>query len=148
MASNDIDLGVISEIILNTPGFYGSNPGNYIICYSVIEKNVGSDLVYTADTVNGDYITVVTPGVYAVTEMMTFGAASNSGVSLNANSLLDQLNMQNNSAIFIYQYFNSGQQVTTSRTAVLQAGDIIRSHGDSATFSGFAYSRLIVTRIG
>lgn len=121
-----------SQVTVNTQGGYGST-GTAVVYYAAIESTVGTDITYTSDVVNGDTFTINTTGGYAVfVNSRTTPSASDFGISLNASSTTTSIASLSYTEIFAVQYVNGNLEQVFSRTAYLQAGDILRVQSDSA----------------
>jgi hypothetical protein len=107
---------------------YGST-GIYVRVFHFNPVAVGSDLTYTNDTTNGDYITVNTDGVYAISYTGTSPFADTLGVSINqsATSYLHQLAKD---SLVCQQAFPASTISNCAGTLSLSSGDVIRAHRD------------------
>lgn len=119
-----------SEVFVSGGNGRGST-NIYIRCFSTVQKNVGSDITYTADTTLGDYWTINQTGRYAISYTDGKVAAEcDYGLSVNSTQLstsIDSINMSD----FLIQtnnYLNRWQPMTV--TVNLNSGDVIRAHHD------------------
>jgi hypothetical protein len=141
-----------SQIRLTQPNGYGSS-GTFIRTFSHVDvNNGGSDLSYTSDSVNGDYITVNTAGVYAV-DRSDSCQTSTPAIGISKNASGTQL-----STAFANPGIPGSEQLTwgvggnngsmhVSTVTYLSAADVIRAHDqnlecDAATFNYFNIIRL------
>lgn len=130
-------LSAQSEIVLrgargnttySTPAGYGST-GVYVRIFHFNPVSVGSDLTYTADDLNGDYITVNTDGVYAISYTGTSPFADKLGVSING-SPTQYLTQLGKDSTVCQQTFATSNIANCGGTLALSSGDVIRAHRD------------------
>jgi hypothetical protein len=126
-----------NEVYLTGGNGHGSS-GTTTRCFTTLVKQTGTDIVYTADTTNGDYFTVGASGMYAFywadtsTTPMTAGFTNNSN-QLNqgyTNALNDAFRLGGSGVISPV----AGQLSTLGLTCHLDEGDVVRCQSDSATF--------------
>jgi hypothetical protein len=136
-----------SEIIVNTQSGYGST-GTKVITYTTVEQNIGSNLSYTSDAVNGDKITVNAAGLYCVSACVQPSASSSLGVSKNASSTSTSIQSLATAQILMIEGSISGQELEMSVTQRFAQGDILRVQGDGTTLVGSAaFTRFRVTQV-
>src|SRR5207244_750630 len=75
-----------SSVRVDTANGYGST-ATRIRRFSNIRDNIGSDIVYTDDPVNGGTFTIKTDGLYAISYNDSFGTADDFGISKNTSSV-------------------------------------------------------------
>jgi len=139
--------GYISKVQTYNPLGHGSS-GTKIRTYT---NNIvtGSDITYTADTVNGDTFTINKEGMYSmqVTDIRAAGGA-NIGFSVNASDLtliidevavLERLGMN--------QTAGAGATGQAFAVARLYPGDIVRAHDDASLDTIAERCGVIITRI-
>jgi len=114
--------------------------------FSNVAANVGSDITYNSDTVNGDSFLINTDGVYAI-GFQNIPATSDeiSGISVNAAdpSLAVLFSPVNNLPRVASTAL--GQAHGCSVTVIPKVGDVIRAHVTTADDSnGIAFPQLVV----
>lgn len=137
------------EIWLHGGNGYGAT-ANKIKRYSTVKRNVGSSMTLTQDATNGDSITIVTAGVYAITmqDYSTSGTL-NMGLSLNASSLTTAINSLSVANGRLACTSTSGATIVlqAAATLYLAASDVIRVHHDGTGSSADDFAQLIMVRL-
>lgn len=126
-----------SSIFLTNPSGYGST-GNSIRTWGS-NTVTGSTMTYTSDSVNGDYITINTTGLYSISyqDGSYNGTTSIYGISRNAASntsciynISDTTNLALIGDAGTFSALNTG---AISVTLLLNSGDVIRAHTGTGT---------------
>lgn len=142
--------GADARVWLNTADGYGS-AGTAIRTFDAVTKNVGSALTYTADTTNGDYVTINEGGIYSVVvgDRNSSGSSCDFGASVNASSLTQQVE---NLALDEWLCYNgnngAGNNTSCSFTGRFASGDVIRHHGNpSGLCNGVVHTYLKIEKL-
>lgn len=150
--TEELNLDVVrSSIVLNNQIGYGSDTGNKILRFGVITEQVGSDVSYTDDSVYGAYFTINKSGLYTISHASTYNSIGYSGISKNSDQLTSSIDdIVNNSYRLCAVTSNGTDEVAqSSATVYLNAGDIIRPHGDGTPVgSSPQLSKFSIVRIG
>lgn len=139
-----------SEVFVDGGNGFGST-GNHARRYSNIDVNVGTDITYTDDSVNGGYFTINTNGLYSIStsDWRNDGNYDDFGISVNAtpSSPIPTSNLGLcNTAVQSYD------QSSCSATVYLNAGDVLRSHWATGqfgvqTYPGDVWARFIIVKV-
>lgn len=137
-----------SEIYVSGTPTLGTLPTKIYSYPNTVVNTGGTDMTYTRDTVNGDYVTILTAGVYSVA-VLGAGGSNQQGVSVNANANLTV----SITALTIAQgsRYHPGavNALNGTTTLTLQAGDIIRPHSDAGgTIGTQPYASFQVRKLG
>lgn len=140
-----------SQAIMDSYVGSGST-GTRILRYTNV-STTGSDITITQSSVSGDSFTINNPGVYSGHNVgyRTDNSVMAFGFSLNATSLSADLSaLAFSEVLSAARSASSAAMCTSSFTAVLAAGDVVRPHW-GVTVPNFAtgylsYSR--ITRVG
>ena len=130
------DPATFGEVYLTGGNGHGSS-GTTTRCFTTLVKQTGTDIVYTADTTNGDYFTVGASGMYAFYWADTSSTTTTAGFTNNSNQLNQGYTNALNDA---FRLGGSGvispvagQLSTLGLTCHLDEGDVVRCQSDSAT---------------
>lgn len=136
-----------SMVIVNTFNGYGST-GTRVAVYTNLETNIGTDITYTPDAVNGDKFTINTTGVYCVSICgQVTSANSNAGVSKNAGSTSTDLISLPLNEILMAQALPAGEETEFSTTQIFAANDVLRFQGDGQTLNPSSFTRFRITKV-
>lgn len=140
-----------SSVRLDTANGYGSTLNNKIRRFSNVRDNIGADIAYLDDSVNGATFTVKSSGIYSVSYTEQASSAAFFGLSKNSSQLTtsiisittaDRLAIGTTDSI-------SGYPETISWQGYLQAGDVIRAHTEGALGSaGPDRSAFTISKVG
>jgi hypothetical protein len=134
--------------MLRLQGTQNASPNQCKTWTNVIQK-LGNDFVYEKDTVLGDRIKIVKPGVYSIGYTETLGAAGYIGLSLNSDPSVGVTSLPQDQILMCIYEPDANIPRTLTYVGVLKAGDILRCQGTSAIGSGGnAFSQiLVVTKV-
>lgn len=120
-----------SEVSVADATAFGST-GTKVRVFNTVVENIGSDITYTSDAVNGDYFTINNNGVYAVTYVDGTPNSEHYGVSLNlaATSSFDTAWGTGKELCFFGEGNNGG---SCSVVVLLAQGDVLRAHTNNGT---------------
>jgi len=140
------NIPVNSTVRLNTANGWGST-NTRIRRFTTIVENYGSDITYADSAANGGSFTINNPGVYSISYSDSSAtAASYFGISLNSTQLTT-----NFGSITTADKLNTGMvssvndTMSCSWTGYLNAGDIVRAHGNNSSI-GTAQPLFTITR--
>lgn len=132
----------------------GSAGSNVIAVWANVKLNVGTDLTYDADAVNGGKITVVTTGLYEVAGQFAYtnngSSASRFGVTVDQTTLTTFISTVPEAEVLLLAVcLSSSNTGSFCRTKRFTAGQIIRLNISAAlTPQNTNDTRLSVTRVG
>lgn len=138
-----------SEIVLAGGNGYGSG-STKIMRFTSVEKSVGTGLTYTtsADTATlGSVLTVNEDGLYTIALMEGDGGAGYWGVTINSAQLTTSVSSCTVSTVCLMFWGVATVISSTARTLYLQAGDVIRPHGEAASTNNFTTVKLSVCKV-
>lgn len=130
------------------PGNGHGSTGTAIRTFSA-QSTTGTDLTYTSDSTNGDYVTVNTTGRYSLMWYDRYsGGGTNMGFSINQTTLTDDISVVADAELIFYGTTPTGGG-QLSATAYLTSGDVIRfNDGGNANNTVSSNKQAIVMRIG
>ena len=121
-----------SMVRLNTANGYGST-NTAIRRFTNVVTNQGTDITYADSATLGSSFTINTAGVYSITYVDNFTSAQFLGVSKNTTQpTINIVSLTNLSEILTYDTAPaSGQSGNAKWTGYLEAGSVIRPHGNA-----------------
>jgi hypothetical protein len=119
-----------SSIRVDTANGYGST-ATRIRRFSNVRDNIGNDIEYVASSVDGDSFVVKSAGIYHVSYTDNFTAGQAFGISKNASSLSTSIVSLLVTERLAYDTSEGSFPENTAWQGYLEAGDIIRPHGDT-----------------
>lgn len=139
-----------SSLLLDTPNGHGSTNTcirNFTVQRSFTDK--GDFTVVYNDATNGTSVTIVNPGIYAITYAGDYRGAGASivGLSKNSNQLTTAIGAITATDVVAYEYASTGYPVVVCVVIALAAGDVIRPHSDGLLSSTLASSSFRFIRI-
>lgn len=136
-----------STIYLDTASGHGLT-GTAIRTFNA-STTTGTDLTYTADAINGDFITVNTTGRYSLMWVdRNSGGASDFGFSMNQSNLTQGPSALSPSELIFWTRI-AGTGGSVNADAYFTTGDVIRfNDGGAANNSISSSKQAIITRIG
>lgn len=137
-----------STIALSSGIGHGSS-GTAIRTFVSNSVNTGTDLTYTSDSTNGDYVTVNATGRYSMMWLdRNSGGGTSLGFTVNQSNLTqDAVSVPTNELIFVGTTPSTGGQV--SATYYLSSGDIVRFNDGGGSNNTVATAKqAIIMRIG
>lgn len=127
-----------SEIRLAGNGTFAST-NSFCAYFSVVNKNIGSDVTYRPSAVYGDSFVINTPGVYAVSLLMAVnsGASAQIYISVNSPTLAGTISGVISQYVLAYTSIENtsavGGEGPCTAVSVFSAGDIIRAQYDAVS---------------
>jgi hypothetical protein len=119
-----------------------------ILRFITIISNTGDDWVYTDSVANGGSILIVNGGRYVGFHVSRTANAGEFGISLNSTQLNTNIGLINQNDRIAYSKSGAGGATTTGFALRLNAGDILRGHGDATTDLDSTVAILTLVRIG
>jgi microcystin-dependent protein len=127
-----------SSVRVDTANGYGST-GTKIRRFSNVRDNLGVDVEYVDSAVNGASFTAKSAGIYYVSYSDGFTTACTFGLSKNAASLTTNIGSIATASILTLNSITSVNTFNScSWEGYLEAGDIVRPHGDGIASFGTA----------
>lgn len=123
------DKSARSRVRLSAGG-YGSAAGTVVRIFSTIISNVGSDITYAQDPVNGDTFTINTPGVYSMS--YKDGSSGIFGLSLNNSNTTTAINSLTNSSVLMLTEVDTTNYPVVTYSDFFDIGDVIRAQTSGA----------------
>ena len=118
-----------SEFSVNQPLGHGSS-GIRVRTWQGTPINVGAAITYTADTTDGDYCTINQDGIYTIAwSDERVGGSHGIYISRNAVGTVTGTAL-NTTQLLGWAEGDTAQNLSTTATARLSAGDVIRCHDD------------------
>jgi hypothetical protein len=126
-------------------------PNNCVRVFSNVDANVGSDITYNPDVVNGDSFLINTDGVYAIGfQNIPATSSEHSGITVNADPGVAILLLPTTNRLCVNTTAD-GDVHGCSVTVILKVGDVIRAHvtvADDSNGIGFPHlGSFTITRV-
>ena len=132
-AKSLVQNGIYSHVQVYTGNGYGSATTSCIRRFTTTMTNIGASITYADSATNGASFTVNVSGIYAISYSDRQSNICEFGISRNASALTTQI-----ASLAATEVLSATHQSTAaSRRAFvgwcgyLNAGDIIRAHGDT-----------------
>ena len=138
-----------SSVRVDTSNGYGSASTNKIRRFSNVRDNIGTDIVYVDDSVNGATFTVRSAGTYHISATDNFAAAGRIIITKNQSNLTAVPGGVPASEILRASQITVAGSCSCSWEGYLVAGDIVRLSTDgTGTGSDAAFTGLTISKVG
>lgn len=146
MASNDIDLGVISEIRLDIASSYGS--GTTVRTFSNVTTNKGQSIQLVQSGTFGDSFVILVSGIYTVGYQDNFNQACNMAITLDGNPGASPFSQVNTALLAATLASAADAMMSIEGTMYMTAGTVVRAQTDGAPTGAKAFSMFKITQVG
>jgi hypothetical protein len=147
-----------SSVRVDTAAGYGST-GTCIRRFSAVRNNIGQDIEYIPNAVDGDSFVVKSDGIYHIsyTDSQAGSSSAGMGITLNESATstnIDTLIAQINNNVLSYGRRYDASLVTNllvgqaSWSGYLQAGDVIRAHTMGLGASDADACKFSISKVG
>lgn len=136
------------EVKLHTQGGWGST-ATKIKYFTAVASNLGTAITLTQSTVNGDSFTINDSGMYQVNGYFWPTSSATEGITINAPTLTSNIELQPPAnTLTICSAAGAGYYDECSWTGWLQAGTVVRWHGQATTTTSSAHNKFEIVKIG
>lgn len=138
-----------AQIRLKTANGWGST-NTHIRRFTTTVEDYGSSITYADSSTLGASFTVNESGFYTIAWGDNFSSAANMGITLNSSELTTSIVSITNTSdrLALSSPAAVGVQDVVDWSGFLNAGDVIRPHGDAATGGVTAQTYFSMSRIG
>lgn len=137
-----------SSVRVDTANGFGST-GTTVRRFSNVRDNIGTDVEYLPDAINGDSFVAKSDGIYSISYTDNFTSGSTLGITKNSSSTSTAVSSLPASEVLASDSTaDSGFRGAASWEGYLQAGDIIRGQTNSATVSVAGSVHFTMTKVG
>jgi hypothetical protein len=138
------------SVVGDTPTGHGSTGTKVRTWTSGNVTTTGTDMTYTSDTTNGDYITINSPGVYSIMYTDSRAAGSgNMGISLNAGgaTTTDVSSLTAAQRLCAVNTHTANGLAVAAVTVVLASTNTIRFHTNANCDNATATAQFRITKV-
>jgi hypothetical protein len=114
------------------------------VCFRTVEKNDTVNMHYVADPANGDSITILNGGIYAISLSLDKGVTSRGGITVNGDPLVGVTYQPLENILCMVGSGSGSEFLSCSATAILSAGDVIRAQTE---YLAYGFAKLIMVKL-